>query len=171
MTAIAHYALFRNLDGTKTESIHQSLVTSFSNLLANAFKTFVCGALSVAFAQYLWQILRTCTLQVSQIEMLFGIRSNPFLLSHPSVIRATPVLFMAATLSWLISVAIIYPPGALTVSSAPFTAKREIRVPYFDPSFIGNTSFYDSAAKNLAVTTATYSNYSYRSVNSTLLIF
>lgn len=71
--------------------------------------------------------MRTCTLKVSHIETLHGIRNNPFLLADPSVIRCTPVLFMTAMLSSLLPFAIVYPPGALTVGSRPFPTSQQTR--------------------------------------------
>lgn len=134
-----------------------------SNLLANLFKALSSGALSIAFTQYLWRTMRTCTLKVSHIDTLHGIRNNPFLLADPSIVRATPVLFMTAALSWLLSIVIIYPPGSLTVGSRPFPTSQRVRVPNFDPSFIGNSSIYDASNKNLAA--ANILDLKYRSVH------
>lgn len=58
--------------------------------------------------------------------------------------------------------------------SAPFTTTREIWVPNFDPSFIGNTSFSDASEKSLAKLFGVFSKAAtlgYRSVYQTVLIF
>lgn len=150
---MGHYLFLDSLDGKRVDGIGsfpQSWATSISNLLANLFKALSSGALSIALTQYLWRTLRTCTLKVSHVDTLHGIRNNPFLLADPSVVMDTPVLFMTAALSWLLSIVIVYPPGSLTVGSRPFPSSQRVRVPNFDSSFIGNSSIYDASNKNLA---------------------
>lgn len=161
------------LDGKNIDdegNFSQGWVTSDSNLVTNMFKTSSCGALSVAFTQYLWRIMRTCTLKNSHINTPHGIRNNLFLLTYPSIIKITPILFMIAILIWLIFIAIIYPPRALTVSSEPFSRSQQILVPNFDPSFIGNTSQIDARDKHLAVIVERQFMYQYLSVYSPSLI-
>jgi hypothetical protein len=61
--------------------------------------------------------LRNNTLKISLIEGLFQIRSNIWTLTSPKVIRKAPLLFVMAALSWLVPLATIYPPTALTIQS------------------------------------------------------
>ncbi|KAF2819631.1 hypothetical protein CC86DRAFT_430414, partial [Ophiobolus disseminans] len=49
------------------------------------------------------------------IEELFQIRSNALRLLHPALVLYAPVLTSVAIISWLLPVAMIYPPGALVV--------------------------------------------------------
>jgi hypothetical protein len=61
--------------------------------------------------------LRKNSLKISLIEDLFQIRSNIWTLASPKVIRKAPLLFVMAALSWLVPLATIYPPTALTIQS------------------------------------------------------
>jgi hypothetical protein len=90
----------------------QSYVATLSHFLGLAFRTTLCASLAVAFTQYLWRLLRVKTMGVSSIEFLFKITSNPLLLTVPEVVRAAPILFVLALFTWILPVAVTFPPGA-----------------------------------------------------------
>jgi hypothetical protein len=69
----------------------------------------------MCYTQCLWKKLRSELLQIGLIEELFQIRNNVFRLFKPAVIWYAPLLLSVAVLSWLLPVAMIYPPGALGV--------------------------------------------------------
>lgn len=98
------------------------------------------GGLAIAFAQYLWRLLRVETMKVSTIELLFNIRSNIFVLLRPAALRAAPVLFALATLMWISQVVISFPPGALTVASTQNILNITRVVPTFNASFVRRSS-------------------------------
>jgi hypothetical protein len=69
----------------------------------------------MCYTQCLWKKLRSELLQIGLIEELFQIGKNVLRLFKPAVVWYAPLLLSVAVLSWLLPVAIIYPPGALTV--------------------------------------------------------
>lgn len=138
--AIAHLLLFRYLDGKEADGPHevasQSYISTASNILANTFGFALRSALAVAFVQYLWHLLRITTMKVSTIELLFSIRSNPFILLRPAALRATPVLFALSVVMWASQIVTSFPPGAITVTSLQRTSFGTVVVPTFNASFV-----------------------------------
>jgi hypothetical protein len=124
--AVAHHSLFIYLDGRvidlSNESIPfdstnflQSSATTFSLVLVTAFRAAMIASIGMCYTQCLWKKLRSELLQIGLIEELFQIGKNVLRLFKPAVVWYAPLLLSVAVLSWLLPVAIIYPPGALTV--------------------------------------------------------
>lgn len=67
----------------------------------------------------MWHVFRIKPLKVGLIEELFRLRSNPLSLANPGILRNAPLLFFVATALWIIPIATIYPPGALTIRNEP----------------------------------------------------
>lgn len=132
--AVIHLLTFKYLDGKQTDGIPQSYVTTASSIMANLFGASLTAALAIAFTQWLWRLMRRTPTKVATIELLFTIRTNPFLLFRPAVIRCTPVLFLCALLTWSIYIATSLPPGALTVQLSERTYFQMVRVPTFNAS-------------------------------------
>lgn len=74
--------------------------------------------LGLSFTQYLWYILRRQPLATSTIEHIFTLRSNPLSLFDQTVFRSARPLVMIAIIYWSVSIAMSFPPGALTVVSS-----------------------------------------------------
>lgn len=132
--AVIHLLIFRYLDGKRTDGIPQSYVTTASNIMATLFGASLIASLAIAFTQYLWQLMRKTSMKVINIERLFTIRINPFLLFNPAVVRCTPVLFLCAVLIWSVHIATSFPPGALTVQLTKRISFQMLPVPTFNPS-------------------------------------
>ena len=115
--AIVHFFFFYNLDGTLVHGayLRQSWNTALSFLLVTLARAAMVGSVGLCFAQYLWDILRRKTLGISEIEQMFTMRQNLISLAAPRVVWKAPVLCLMAGYVWLIGIAMIYPPGALTV--------------------------------------------------------
>jgi hypothetical protein len=140
--SIGHYSFFRQLDGSIASGdrarISQSYTTVISLLLVTLFKASLLGSVSVCSAQYLWFVLRGRPIALAKVESLFQIRHNPLELANPRVILS--VSFLLAAYTWLVPFAAIYPPGALTVASSPFS--RGLGVPLSVPE-VSFTSDFD----------------------------
>jgi hypothetical protein len=133
--AILHFIMMRYLDGKPTDDsryLAQQYVTSTSLLLVAAFKASLCSALATAFTQHMWKILRQEALRVSSIESLHGVRYNPFLLAKWRVFCATPLLYLIAMVMWLLAIAILFPPSALTIVQQRFEEQNSTLVPTYD---------------------------------------
>lgn len=133
--AILHLVVFNYLDGRLivkngsaygsnihnetlpllTTTVPQTYATTASLALVTAFRAAMVACVGLCYTQQLWHRLRGTLLQVATIEELFQIRANILRLLKPSVLRHAPVLFSLAVVSWILPVAMIYPPGALVV--------------------------------------------------------
>jgi hypothetical protein len=124
-------------------AISQTYVSAASQLLARLFGATLCASLAVAFTQHMWHVLRTNSVKVSTIELLFRIHDNIFLMAHPSPMTTTPLLFLLALIGWLAPIALIYPPGALIVVPTSISRAVNTTAPYLDTSSNwGNSTDY-----------------------------
>jgi hypothetical protein len=153
------------LDGKRSDDefsvIPQSYLATISTLLVTFFSIALFSALSIAFTQYLWYIIRKSAHKVSALENLFGVQNNPLLLVNPSVIRASPVLFLLALFSTAFRVVITYPPGAITVVGQLFVNRAFMRVPTFNSSSTWSDSNSTVGFPKLAIATFTSSRGQY----------
>ncbi|KAF4635688.1 hypothetical protein G7Y89_g2415 [Cudoniella acicularis] len=138
LLAAIHLVLFRYVDGKSAEgpfSISQTYVSVASYLITNSFSASLRASLLVAFSQHMWRIFRKQSTKVSSIENLYGLPHNFFLLFSTSIPRTSPLLFILALGTWLVSIATIYPPSALTAASTPLLSNELILVPTFNPNY------------------------------------
>ncbi|KAI9927244.1 hypothetical protein ASPWEDRAFT_46700 [Aspergillus wentii DTO 134E9] len=141
--AAGHLGLFHWLDQRKVnDTIRQPYVTALSLVFANGFRTFLTAALGIAFIQMLWKDLRVRAMRVSDLDSFLSVLANPFYLGRFSLISQAPFPFLCALLCWLIPVAMIFPPGALTVEPKMLHTLYNQSVPTFDSSFTGNGTFH-----------------------------
>jgi hypothetical protein len=126
--------------------ISQSYTTAISLLLITLFKASLLDSVSVCSARYLWFVLRDRPIAIAKVESLFQIRHNPLELSNPRVILSVSVLLAAYT--WLVPFTAIYPPGALTVASSPFS--RGLGVPLSVPEVSFDSDFDLMSPQNVS---------------------
>jgi hypothetical protein len=105
-------------------------------ILVTAFRAVLIACIGSCYTQYLWKILRGQLLEVGLIEELFRIRSNPFRLFNHRLFRHAPILIIVATLSWLIPMAMVYPPGALIVNLDIQNVDGALNVSVFQPNSV-----------------------------------
>jgi hypothetical protein len=133
--AAVHYAFFRLIDGKEVSgvfSLRQSQVSTISLLLVTGFRSAIIAVIGTCFTQYLWHLLRVNCFRIGLIEDLFQLRSSPLVLTNPSIFRRAPILCLAATLSWLVPLSTIYPPGALTIQSELQSSLRNVNASIFN---------------------------------------
>jgi hypothetical protein len=150
LCSLLHYFLFYQLHGTPASGhftlLPQSWTTTISLALNTFFKALLLGSTSICSIQYLWRVLRSEPLPVSTIEGLFQLRRDPLQLFHRRIFLSWSSLI--AMYAWLVPLAAIYPPGALTVAANPHLMTRNmlISVPgmpralRYSPLEITNTS-------------------------------
>jgi hypothetical protein len=73
------------------------------------------ASIGTCYTQYLWTAFRKRVHKVGLIEDLFQIQSNAFRLANHHLFTQTPILAAVAVFCWMVPIATIYPPGALTV--------------------------------------------------------
>jgi hypothetical protein len=110
-------------------------------------------------------------MSLSEVERLFVIRSDIIAFSNPRGIWKTPLLFLIALLVWCLKVAMIYPPGALSVTLEPHTSIEPRNMSVMNPvvsdhvevSFRNEYTYSGLAEATLATDSenSTYSIYQY----------
>lgn len=132
--AIGQYVLYRWLNGKAASNVDETVETTFCFLktgpytsqryittasvaLANVFQWSLQLVLSLAFAQYLWKILRKSALRIEVIEAMFNVKANPLCIFSLDVIRYGWILVLMALVAWGLPAASSFTPGALTVKS------------------------------------------------------
>lgn len=138
--AFVHLFLFRYIDGKKADGpdrvAPQTYISTASNILANAFSFFLKSALTIAFVQHLWHLMRVQTMKISTIETLFGIKSNPLQIVTSAAIRSTPALCVISIIMSGMAIAASFPPGAINVISTQIISYQVVPVPTFNASFV-----------------------------------
>ncbi|KAH7410524.1 hypothetical protein DE146DRAFT_361332 [Phaeosphaeria sp. MPI-PUGE-AT-0046c] len=133
--AAAHFSLYQHLDGKRVDldtSIPQSWLSSLALVLVTSFRVTICFALGVALTQALWQRIRAVPMSIADFDRMHYLRNDLLALAHKNTILLAPVIFTMAVLSWLVSIAIIFPPAAITITNRNFTVDTQQRVPTFD---------------------------------------
>jgi hypothetical protein len=130
LCSLLHYFLFRQLHGTPASGnftlLPQSWTTTVSLALVTFFKALLLGSTSICSIQYLWRVLRDEPLPLSTIERLFQLRHDPLQLFDRRIFLSWPSLI--AMYAWLVPLAAIYPPGALTVTANPHLMTRNMPI-------------------------------------------
>ncbi|KAF2095130.1 hypothetical protein NA57DRAFT_79617 [Rhizodiscina lignyota] len=109
--------------------------------MANAIGILLQISLGSAFTKYLWRLVRLAYYRTAFLDDLFSMRSNPLALFRVLAKRKAVILILLSLFLWTISVAVSFPPGAVTVEQA--TQKSEAAVPSFG-IFDLNNATYDS---------------------------
>ena len=143
-----HLLLFHILDGKDVTAapanIRQSDVTAVSLLLATGFRTAIASSIGISITQYLWHLFRRKALEIRLIEDLFQIRSNALGLINPKIIQHAPFIFLAVLISWLVPVATIYPPSALTIQMKARWTLETVNASVFNPAPKEGEAYFES---------------------------
>lgn len=140
--AASHLLFFLYLSGRPSDgqdhSLSQTYSTTISIMLAGMFGIMLRLGISAAFTQYLWHLLRAKPISAATIERMFILRSSPAsILFRDVLVKAWPLVFMAC-LSWSTSIAMSFPPGALTINASCRTFDAaETEVSTFNASDVG----------------------------------
>jgi hypothetical protein len=151
--AAAHLVLYSYLDDKRINidtSLPQSWVSAIALVFVNTFRMSICFSLGVAFTQLLWRRIRTTSMLLGDFDRLQCLQTDLRALLHPKTLRMVSILSIVAALGWLITAAMILPPGSLTVVAKTFRSETEQRVPTFNSSFTGNGTFVSANEYMLA---------------------
>ncbi|OJJ50258.1 hypothetical protein ASPZODRAFT_35422, partial [Penicilliopsis zonata CBS 506.65] len=150
LLACAHVIFFHWLNGRKVEdTFSQPHVNAASLVFANGFRMFLAAALGMAFIQMLWKLLRAQAMRVGDIDTLLSVLSNPLKLTHVHLMGQAPFLFLCAVVCWCLPIAMIFPPGAMTVEPHMFETVTHKSVPTFDAAYTGNDTILGMLANAL----------------------
>jgi hypothetical protein len=115
-TAAGHHAFYDYLDGREVNhvSLSQSWVIRIGTAFAFLFKASLVPAVGVAFCQGFWYAVRRNPIRVAGLDAMFGVLQNPFKFMNRDLVWRTKRLFFLALICWLLPIAAIFAPGALT---------------------------------------------------------
>ncbi|OKL61050.1 hypothetical protein UA08_03129 [Talaromyces atroroseus] len=140
--ATAHLGLFRWLDQRRVdETITQPYVTALSLVFVNGFRMLLAAALGISFVQIVWKLLRVRPMQLGDLDKLLSVLGNPLQLGRIGLFWRVPIPFLCAVLFWCLPIAMVFPPGALTVEPKTLTRRSQTSVPIFDANYIGNGTY------------------------------
>jgi len=84
--------------------------------------------------------------QVSLIEDLFQVQTNPLRLSNYHLYSKTPMLVVVALFCWLVPIATLYPPGTLVVGLQPSAIEQSFNVSVFHYRTLQDVSDHNTIA-------------------------
>jgi hypothetical protein len=88
---------------------------------------------------------------VGEFDRLQRLRTDLRAMLHPETLRVVSVLSVVAILGWLTTIAMILPPGSLTVVAKTFSSAAEQEVPTFNSSYTGKGTFVSASEYLLAI--------------------
>jgi hypothetical protein len=146
LTAIGHNFFYVYLDTKQVSEvpIPQSWVIRIGTAFAFLFKASLVPAVGIAFYQRFWYSARSSALQVQSIDAMFGVLGNPLHFFNSELLLKTKALFVMAVIVWILPIAAIFSPGAMTglcpcdftrlmkVISAPSNQTSTSQVPILD---------------------------------------
>lgn len=109
----------------------------------NGFRLFLAASLGISFVQIVWKLLRVQPIQLGDLDNLLSVLSNPLQLGRFRLFWKAPVPFLCAIVFWCLPLAMVFPPGALTVETRTFTSVSENTVFTLDLAFLGYDDTYD----------------------------
>lgn len=98
---VAHDLFFRKLNGQHiATALSQTWTSRIATGLAFLIKTLLVLAAGIAYVQRQWLILKKEPVKVDQIDKMTDVLMNLKALASPRLWFKTPVLALAATVSW-----------------------------------------------------------------------
>ncbi|PCH05811.1 Hypothetical protein PENO1_017430 [Penicillium occitanis (nom. inval.)] len=143
--ATAHLGFFRWLDEQQVDEygFSQPFVTGVSYFLVNGFRLFLAAALGISFVQIVWKLLRVQPIQLGDLDNLLSVLSNPLQLGRVNLFWRAPVPFLCAIVFWCLPIAMVFPPGALTVETWTVLSESGNTVSTLDLAFAGYGETYE----------------------------
>jgi hypothetical protein len=116
--AVGQHAFYAHANGNDVETffIPQELVIRIGTGFAYVFQIVLVAAVTSAYAHRFWYSARRTALTVHTIDGLFTLPGNPFQILNFELLRKAKLLWVVAGIGYLIPVASILSPGALTGS-------------------------------------------------------
>jgi hypothetical protein len=111
--AVGHHLFYLNLDGE--EAINQSLMLRYGTIIAFCAKASLGTAVTIAFHQRAWRVVRYKTARIETINSIFTANSDIFSLFTWSSIWKTKVGTLLAIYCWLTPLVVILTSETLSV--------------------------------------------------------
>ncbi|RYN95413.1 hypothetical protein AA0119_g8739 [Alternaria tenuissima] len=153
-----HLSFYLALDKVPVSQavITEPLQAAFGNILAILVEISLLSGISVAYDQALWRLFRRKPLKAFIIDKLATLVFSPWNLFRKDIIVSAPLEWFLSLLCFLIAIAAVFPPGALTVKSEPFVLPEMQHIPTMNISYWGDGSLDDFANHALFMITADF---------------
>lgn len=145
--AAAHHCFYKHLDGTvvREAAFSQQFNIGVGTGFAFLVRSLLVLSIGRTYWQMFWRTLCSETLAIGNIDTLFGLLHNVHYFLKIFSLYRHPLLVCIAILAWTVPLAIIVPPGTLSVRSVSVqkSAARPMNIPLFDkPSKLAQTYLY-----------------------------
>ncbi|KAF2459176.1 hypothetical protein BDY21DRAFT_370642 [Lineolata rhizophorae] len=110
--AVAHHALYAAFDGQ--EAHDQLRMIRYGTALAFYTKACLVGSVVVSYRQRIWKTFREKAMTVSAIDGLFAVCEDPSNFGKVEMVKNAKVATFMALATWLIPIAAVLAPAALT---------------------------------------------------------
>jgi hypothetical protein len=116
LTAIGHHLFYVYLDFKQVSEvpIPQSWVIRIGTAFAFLFKASLVPAVGIEFYQRFWYSAKRSALEVASLDAMVGVLGNPLNFLNPELLLKTKALFVMAVIVWILPLAAIFAPGAMT---------------------------------------------------------
>lgn len=153
-----HLAFYLSLNQVPISQarVTEPLQSAFGNILAILVEVSLLSGISVAFDQALWRLFRRKPLKAFIIDKLATLVSSPWNLFRKDIFVSAPLEWSLSLLCFLVAIAAVFPPGALTVTSKPDILPDMQRIPTLEISNWGDGSLDDFAKHALFMITADF---------------
>ncbi|KLO09384.1 hypothetical protein SCHPADRAFT_567193 [Schizopora paradoxa] len=124
--AILHHVFYTHLNGKSIDDATNELpallrsqdnVGNIGTTIAHGARIAFSMAIGVTFAQLFWEILRSGSHTIAQIDSLISCGQNPLQPSALRTIWTSFTLFAISVVASALALVVVFSPGALTVSS------------------------------------------------------
>ena len=140
-----------------SNTVSQEVVSTISVGLTRLFGMVMTVTLSNALAQLVWRYLRRQSLRLSTVDSLFNLCTHFISLSLPHAILHAPAMTTLAVVIAFVPIAMIFPPGAITVNLLPSPGRVTLSVPSWDAS-ARPTNFAQRSTQALNSTTIVWAS-------------
>lgn len=133
MSAALHHILYGQLHGTSPSREFQEWHTRAG--IAISVFTVACwtGCVAICYKQRVWSTLTQKNVKISGIDALWGLIHNPSLFLVREAWRKSRVAMGLGVIMWILSLTIIFVPGALTIRPSTHDSSQGCLVPTFTP--------------------------------------
>ncbi|KAF2708845.1 hypothetical protein K504DRAFT_477276 [Pleomassaria siparia CBS 279.74] len=138
MTALAHHFFYVHLNGRPANN--QLLMIRYGTALAFFVKSTLAGCVIMCYRQRIWHTFRTKAMTMAAIDGLFSATEDPTQFWNWEMIWNGKLATVMAASSWLIPIASIFSPAALTSESREMLGPNNCTVASFN---FGHESLYD----------------------------
>jgi len=119
-SAMAHHLFYSYLNSRPIgDAVPQDWANRIGTALAYLFKTALVAAISVAYWQVFWYIVRRKAIEIGSLDNFAAVLTNPFMFFCRDFLKKGTLLFGLAVAAWLLPISSVFAPGTLTGSHPP----------------------------------------------------